>query len=410
MIEFEVLREIVAPIIAFIFGTLVNRWWNRGIPLLVLQGFSTYIEESESVKYPDELKNLIDESWYFETYILEEDNILEEANITTLYHIYQTEKYWQNQLEEAIEKIDNWLKQIKEIINYLDPDITSSKNRALNETRKILYDIQINENMRKAIDLAIANNDLHIENLPDDLEENLRIVELGDKEKAELGINAFYMIEWSRKATYIGYDLAPFKFLKERFQPYVRILESLDTNALLEILTNILPIIEKQARTCKHIQDNIEPLLKNNKQWAARVRLENYGKFPIIISPVAYLSVDNSQLLVTCQLLLQEDEIESKESKISTIKGKYVLGSGKKVVFWVVTKYKRKIELQKDTRDKLLDSYNKKDVNTKLASVKLNIESIGTIGGIKSISSDEIGFVGNLIFPNNPIEEDIIGD
>ncbi|HAC63673.1 MAG TPA: hypothetical protein DCF68_09085 [Cyanothece sp. UBA12306] len=117
--------------------------------------------------------------------------------------------------------------------------------------------------------------------------------------------------------------------------------------------------------------------------------------------------MDNLKSPVTCQILLEEKDTESKESEMSSIKGKYVLGSGQKVNLWVVTQYKKKVELQMNIRDKLLDYYNK-DVNTKSALVKLRLKSIGTIGIERLIKSNKMNFCGNLLFPKNAIEEDLI--
>ena len=52
------LEILILPLLAFLSGNLFNRWWNRGMPLLVLQGFSTFVDETSKVKYTAELKKM----------------------------------------------------------------------------------------------------------------------------------------------------------------------------------------------------------------------------------------------------------------------------------------------------------------------------------------------------------------
>lgn len=55
----------------------------------------------------------------------------------------------------------------------------------------------------------------------------------------------------------IGRGYSEIKFIKERFKPYVHVLEYSNIEKLLEILINVLPIMEKQLRICRHIQEKI---------------------------------------------------------------------------------------------------------------------------------------------------------
>lgn len=415
----ELLFDILAPVFAFLFGNFFNRWWNRGLPLLVLQGFSTFIEESTSVDYPDGLKELIDDSWYFDK------PVGEKALITNLYGIYDTANYYQEQLEESTEKIDGWIQEIEKIIT--DREFENNNIPAINKTKDVVFKILNDGAVFTAIDFAIANDELHI-NLKDNLsgdikniDENLEVIDIEETKLGEIG---FYVVTSPRRYFTLGSSLDVFPpFLKKRFLPYAKVLKALDTDILLRILKDIQPIIDKQARTARHIQENIKPLLADNKQWAARVRIENYGASPLIIFPKSCWLINN-HLLKDCELLLQEEEtnkeqlfkalrawqdrveIEDSKGKPSPIKGKYILGAGKKSIFWSITKQSN---LDADDRKKLFGYFNNQKIES-LALVRLNIERIGGVRKSESISSDELEFKGNLLFPKNPILEDRVID
>ena len=255
--------------------------------------------------------------------------------------------------------------------------------------------------------------ELHInfEDLPESLDDLPNDLSVSDDVKFPNQSNpslpsAFFQILWPRRVGYIGEGYTQFSPLKDRFSSLAIALKSLDPNKLRRIIKDLQPILEKEVRLLKHIREHIEPILDENKRWGAKIRLENYGSSPIIIEEKAHLLIGKKKDSpvfppIQCDLIPEDGE--------GKIKGKYILGGGKKVVFWVATKKTESNKNREDedfSRAKLIGYFNNEKINES-AFVRLTIKRIGTIISREFIYSDPIDFNANLVYPNNCIREDI---
>lgn len=402
------LLEILIPLFAFLSGNLFNRWWNRGMPLLVLQGFSTFVDETTTVKYTHELKKTVDNSWiYLST------RVGEGIAVAELHSTYVDAKYNESLYEKSAEKADEWIQSLEEIISCLDSSSEISLAQTHEKTKNIIREIYDDDGMRSALDLSLTFGELHVEfeDLPktlDDLPNNLSVsddVKFVSESNPSLPL-AFFQILWSRDVSYIGKGYTQFTPLRNRFLSLAIALKSLDPNKLRKIIKDLQPILEKEVRLLKHIHEYIDPILDENKRWSAKIRLENYGSSPIIIEEKAYLLIGNRKENpafppIQCELIPEDGE--------GKIKGKYILGTGKKVVFWVATKKAGSNESGENenfTRTKLIGYFNNKKINES-AFVRLTVKRIGGIKPREFIYSDPADFNGNLIYPKNCIREDI---
>lgn len=256
------LEILILPLLAFLSGNLFNRWWNRGMPLLVLQGFSTFVDETSKVKYTAELKKNVDDSWLFLS-----KGAGEEIEITTLYNTYKLAKSTESLYEKSAERTDDWIQSLEQIISSLDSSSEVSLAQAREKTKNIIRDIYVDdEGTRNALDNSLTFGELHInfEDLPESLDDLPNDLSVSDDVKFPNQSNpslpsAFFQILWPRRVGYIGEGYTQFSPLKDRFSSLAIALKSLDPNKLRRIIKDLQPILEKEVRLLKHIREHIEP-------------------------------------------------------------------------------------------------------------------------------------------------------
>ncbi|MBE7385673.1 MAG: hypothetical protein F6J95_030305 [Leptolyngbya sp. SIO1E4] len=414
--------ELLIPIFAFMLGDIFNRWQNRGKPLLIVQGFSTFIDEGTKVSYSTELREDIEASWIFSR---PSKGAGEEVQLVTLYEVYTEAKDSQKELEKSAEKIDRWILDLEEIINNTDENSDVSLMQSHEKTKNIIREIYDTNGMSSALDKALTYGELKIdvEKLPNklpkkmsDVPNNLSVTDDVRISGESQGLAyAFFQIDWHKSFSFIGRNLTSFPSIKERLEPLAIILKSADPANLREVIKEVQPIIEREARLFKHIHEYIKPILDNNKRWAAKIRLENYGSSPVIIGEHAHLLIakkSNSlaEATVECELLPEDGK--------GKIRGKYILGASEKVVLWVATrKAQGENGVENDQiRNTLLAYFNNEKIE-ETGIVRLSTEVIGSFP-IKNfllmnysknvfMHSDPISFHGSLGYPNNCVYGDI---
>lgn len=361
----DVLSSIAVAGFSFLFGALINRWWDRARPLIVLQGFSTTLE-LKFVEPTAELQQLSDDSWFSDRFPPDQ------VPLNEIENLYITAWNWERPLEDAAEKIASWRERVDKSSDIKD----------------VFREIVTHEGMRFSLDSALRFEDFKVDESNTKSGSPLQYIEPSQDDDGS------YMILWKKKVTTFGSSLNTHPFLKARFEPFINAMRYLDRQVLSDALKEIQPIVERQARILRGIQEITKPILDDHNLWAARFYIENYGASPMIISNKAKFIVKSGVIKkhgipVDCKLHAEH----SNPTILEDIKGSHVLRPGEKNIFWAIT-----TQLQMDIKEKdtLQMHFRKKDA---IAYLDIKTENRGLLLAA-NISSNDKGFIENLNFPN----------
>ncbi|MBL8190785.1 MAG: hypothetical protein JNK38_22405 [Acidobacteria bacterium] len=365
---YELLSKFGFAAFSFLFGALLNRWWDRARPLVVLQGFSTLRESGKEVEYPDELQQITGDTWFSDRFPPKK------ASLRQIEEAYKSGKDWAPLLEVAVDKAaTSWL--------------TKLENKPSDEdVKNILQEIFSDQGMNVAFSNALVNEDLKIKQLDETRTACLEIVETQQN-------NGAYLIPWRKSPSLFGANLIDFPFLKSRYQPLIDAVRHLNKDSLSQAVKDIMPIIEKQIRILNHIKTATDVIVKDNTHWAAKIWMANYGRSPMVISPGANLVVTISEQRISVGCDLYTESISDSGKKIEKLVGLFVLEPGKKAVFWAITTGTQ----EKITNGKVLRTLYEDDKGDTKAFVQLRISGKAILR--KKISSNKTSFKDNLRCP-----------
>lgn len=345
----RVLTEIIVVAFSFLFGALLNRWWNRARPLVVLQGFGDVIAGQQTIKCSDELEQLTDDSWHSDRFPPGE------VALSNVQFVFWHAEWAQEGYEDAVEKLAKWQEEPDQA-----PDVET--------IRAVVKDFATNPVVLNAFELALMRNELQIRSMEETAEQPLLPIVESEED------NGSFKILWkSGEVTTFSSNLNALTHLKPRLQPFVQGMKFLDKQVLLEALRGIAPLIDKQTRIHRKLLELTKPIVEENNRWASKILIVNYGAAPMIIWPSGTLVVRHkptrAKIRVTCNLALESGEPPT----VQSMEGVQVLAPGERVAVWAVTE-----QVQRDIADGdvLRAHYNKGNAD---AVVELEITRRGAL-------------------------------
>lgn len=364
-----VLQDLGVAALSFLFGSGLDRWWNRARPLVMLQGFTDILKNRDDITCTKELSELLEKCWELQELQPGTVTLADIQTIRLRTHI-------------VFDLYKKGLTQIDQFISALEGATTDD------HVRTALYTYIVKRSVEMPLSLALKRTEVVCPQAAGGNagSQKLTITESGDEKGC-------FRILWKGSTSTFSSNLNEQPFLKPRVEPFVDAMRQLDAPRIAQVLRALKPLLERQVQHMEGVRAIIEPIMDDSGRWTAKVLVANYGGAPMMIWPNAKMIVKHT----SCHAKFVVDSYVAAEfpddPKLRDIDSVHVLAPGDKIWFWIITK-----NIQKDiTNGKILRAhYISKDAR---GSVRVKISRRGAFLGLRTSSNSSVFVESNIQTP-----------
>lgn len=334
--------NLIVAAVSLIIGSLINRWWTRARPLVLLKHFDVARRATEQVKWSNQDDELNLGSWLVP--LAKELPPQASEGHVYLDHIQKIKEasYIACMIfEDALSKIEPFVEDLKSATT--DDEIRSS-----------LFNLMTCGGINTAVEMSLWNQQVVCSYQPKDPTSSRLAIDYIERK-----LGGTYEISWQSSTSPFCKHLAQNPEKHRRVEPFAHAMRELDKSELVRIFSTLPPLLRNQVEINRKILSRVDDILDKRTRWMAYTLVANYGESAMLIWPEAELRVRHrgksgrGTFTVDAHLVIVEDDEAN-----ARLEGVHVLAPGEIANIWIVT---NKVQQNIDGGDALRGHYKSGD-------------------------------------------------